>query len=40
MPVHIKMSPQEAEKKVEELHKIILATYEKDVKDLPFFTEL
>ncbi len=33
------MSPHEAEKKVEEVHRIILATYEKDVKDLPIFAE-
>ena len=40
MPEHIKMSSQEAKEKVAELHKIILDTYKKDVKDLPFFTEL
>jgi len=34
------MSPQEAKQKVAALRKIVLDTYDKEVKDLPFFTEL
>ncbi len=31
------MSPQEAKQKVQALRKIVLDTYDKEVKDLPFF---
>ena len=34
------MSPPEAKQKVAALRKIVLDTYDKEVKDLPFFTEL
>ncbi len=34
------LSPQEAKQKVAALRKIVLDTYDKEVKDLPFFTEL
>jgi len=40
MGEHIKMSPQEAKKKVEDLRQIVLDTYDKEIKDLPFFREL
>ena len=34
------MGPQEAKQKVAALRKIVLDTYDKEVKGLPFFTEL
>jgi len=40
MAEHIKMTPQEAKEKVAALRKIVLDTYEREVKNQPFFTEL
>jgi pyrroloquinoline quinone (PQQ) biosynthesis protein C len=37
---HIKMSPAEAKEKVAALRKIVLDTYEKEIKHHPFFAEL
>ncbi len=40
MAEHIKMSPAEAKEKVAALRKIVLDTYEKEIKHHPFFAEL
>ncbi len=40
MTEHVRLSPEEAKKKVAALRKIVLDTYRTEVKDLPFFTEL
>ena len=40
MAEHIKMSPQEAKKKVAALRKVVLDTYDKEVKNHPFFQDL
>lgn len=40
MAEHIKMSPQEAKAKVQALRQIVLDTYEKEIRNHPFFTEL
>jgi pyrroloquinoline quinone (PQQ) biosynthesis protein C len=40
MAEHIKMTPQEAKQKVEAIRRIILDTYEKEIKPQPFFNEL
>lgn len=40
MAEHIKMSPQEAKEKVAALRKIVLDTYDREIKDHPFFKEL
>ncbi|MGH7831032.1 MAG: hypothetical protein ACREP8_12730 [Candidatus Binatia bacterium] len=40
MAEHIKMSPQEAKAKVQALRQIVLDTYEEEIRNHPFFTEL
>ena len=40
MAERMAMSPQEAKQTVAALRKIVLDTYDKEIKDLPFFTEL
>lgn len=40
MAEHIKMTPQEAKTKVAALRRIVLDTYEKEIRNHPFFTEL
>lgn len=40
MAEHIKMSAQEAKEKVAALRRIVLDTYEKEIKNHPFFQDL
>src|ERR687887_397884 len=40
MAEHIKMTPQEAKAKVAALRQIVLDTYEKEIRNHPFFKEL
>lgn len=40
MAEHIKMTPQEAKEKVAALRKVVLDTYDKEIKNHPFFEDL
>jgi len=40
MTQHVRLSPEEAKEKVSALRRIVLDTYDRTIKDQPFFTEL
>ena len=40
MAEHVRLSPKEAQAKVAALRRIVLETYDRTIKDQPFFTEL